>query len=170
MTNGDQNSSGRDCAKSTSAFQLESFIPYRIVALGRSMGLVLSSEYEDEFGLSMPEWRTLAIIGQYEEVTATQVVAETPMDKVAVSRASARLVEKGLVERNQREEDRRSVLMRLTDDGRQIFDEIARRVLATERLMLSRLTTEEQDVLHQLLSKVSMVVDTLDAGDGHESP
>ena len=137
-----------------SRFALAAFLPYRVVALGQSMGHGIARTYSDEFGLTIPEWRVLASIGQHEVVTAARVVQETPMDKATVSRGSAQLAEKGLIERQLNEDDRRSALLRLTPQGASVFVAVAERALDYEARLLSRLTKAERAQLLRLLSKL----------------
>ncbi len=142
-------------------FCLATYMPYRIVSLGQLMGSKLSRHYVEEFELSIPEWRTLVMIGQHEALTAAQVVAQTPLDKVAVSRAASRLTERGFIERVPRRDDRRSAHLRLTEEGRRVFNDIATRALRAEALILSQLSFEERDQLDCLLKKLRHAVETL---------
>lgn len=136
-------------------FRLADFLPYRIVSLGQAMGQGLARQYADEFGLSIPEWRTLALIGQYEAVTAAEVVAETPMDKATVSRASASLTQRGLVERVPHEADRRATVLRLSSAGKNVFEEVSDRALAYEADLLRSLDEDERRRLEGLLNKLA---------------
>ena len=136
-------------------FRLSDFLPYRVVALGQAMGQGLAREYAEAFGLAIPEWRTLALIGQYEAVTAARVVAETPMDKATVSRAVASLAGRGLVIRVPDEADRRATRLRLSPEGQDVFGAVAARALAYESDMLSAITAAERAEFDRLLTKLS---------------
>ena len=137
------------------AFRLGDFLPYRVVALGQAMGQGLARQYADEFGLTIPEWRTLALIGQHEAITAARVVAETPMDKATVSRAVASLAGRGLVERVPDEVDRRATRLQLSAGGQDVFAAVADRALAYEAGMVSALTKAERAEFDRLLRKLS---------------
>jgi DNA-binding MarR family transcriptional regulator len=144
-----------EAEKAGSPFSLSRFLPYRIVALGQAMGQGLAAEYAEEFGLSIAEWRTLAVIGQYREDLASQVVAETPMDKATISRAVSSLADRGLVIRSPHEGDRRASLLRLTEKGQETFDRVAGRALAYERSLLQVLTPEERALFGTVLDKLA---------------
>lgn len=139
-------------------FRLASFLPYRIVALGQAMGQGLARQYADEFGLAIPEWRTLALIGQYEAITAARVVAETPMDKATVSRAVASLAKRELVERIPHEADRRASVLRLSAEGQRVFDAVSARALTYEKALLDGFAPAEQAALDKLLTKLTETV------------
>jgi DNA-binding MarR family transcriptional regulator len=138
-------------------FALSRFLPYRVVALGQAMGQSLARQYQDEFDLSIPEWRTLALIGQHDGLTAARVVEETPMDKATVSRAAARLVEKGLALKAPHAGDRRAVTLRLSGAGRAVFAQVSERALAYEAELLASLSEGERASLDALLSKLMTV-------------
>jgi DNA-binding MarR family transcriptional regulator len=145
-------------------FQLARFLPYRIVALGQGLGQLLSRQYADDFGITMPEWRTLALIGEHGQLTAADVVRRTPLDKVAVSRAASALAEKGLVVRTPHKEDGRAVTLSLTDKGREVYYEIGKRGLRVEGEVLAALSTSERQELLELLGKLEASVARLAAG------
>lgn len=122
---------------------LQDFLPYRIVALGDRLSRRLARAYADE-GVSIPEWRVLAVISQKEKMAARDVVAQTPLDKMAVSRAVSSLEEKGLVQRGEDKDDRRVALLSLSPEGRAVFNRIARLALDFERRLLDDLSAEER--------------------------
>ena len=70
---------------------LESFLPYRLNRLADAVSREFSRIYRDRYGLTRPEWRLLATLGQYGTMTATAVGAHSAMHKTKVSRAVAAL-------------------------------------------------------------------------------
>lgn len=134
-------------------FVLSEFIPYRLVALGHRVSRALSAVYEDE-GLSIPEWRVLAVVGQAPAVAARDVVARTPMDKMAVSRAVASLVKKNLVMRETGARDRRVQYLRLSPEGRAVFARVARRARAFERRLVERFRPDELAAFERALQRL----------------
>ena len=93
-------------------------------------------------------------VSQYDEVRAQTVVDKTPMDKVAVSRAVASLVEKGLIEKRTSETDRRSAFLHLSAEGDAIARQILAVALAHNEDVLAVLDADERKTLHHLLDKL----------------
>ncbi len=122
--------------------RLAEFTPYRIVALGRRLSEELGEAYRNE-GLTIPEWRVIAAVAQAPSVAARDVVAMTPMDKMAVSRAVTALEEKGLIER-QTAEDRRVAALRLTANGETVYQRVAAIALRYEDRLLRRLSPADR--------------------------
>ena len=80
-------------------FDLERLLPYRLSVLSNRVSNAISSEYQRRFGLAITEWRVMAVLGRYPGLSAREVTERTAMDKVAVSRAVARLLERGFIQR-----------------------------------------------------------------------
>jgi DNA-binding MarR family transcriptional regulator len=132
--------------------ELARFAPYRFAVLGRLMSQALAAAYRDE-GLSIPEWRVLAVVSQRPAMAARDVVKQTPMDKMAVSRAVSSLEAKGLVARR-KAKDRRVAEMELTDAGRQLFARIAKIAREYEQRVFGALGAGERETLFFLLDKL----------------
>lgn len=135
-------------------FALEAFLPYRLSLLSNTVSEGIASSYRDQHGLSVTEWRVLAILGRFPGVTASDVGARGAMDKVTVSRAVARLGEKGLVRRESDPRDRRRVALTLTRRGAALFEAVVPEALAYERRLHDALTREERRTFDQLLDKL----------------
>ena len=82
-----------DCPRAErtpSVLELEHFLPYRLSVLSNRISQAIARIYAERFDLSITEWRLMAVMGRYPDLTAAQLVERTAMDKVAVSRAVAR--------------------------------------------------------------------------------
>ena len=86
---------------------LDDFIPYRLSVTSNLVSDSIARTYESLFGLTIPEWRLVAVIAETGGVTQQAIGAKTLMDKVTVSRAAIALVDRGLLARQANPEDRR---------------------------------------------------------------
>jgi DNA-binding MarR family transcriptional regulator len=68
---------------------LDRFVPYKLSVLSNRVSDAIARHYSERFGLSIPEWRVMAVLGQKPGLSARDVAARTAMDKVQVSRAVA---------------------------------------------------------------------------------
>jgi DNA-binding MarR family transcriptional regulator len=134
--------------------QLETFIPYQLSVLSNRVSQAISAEYYRRFGLVMTEWRTMAVLGRFPGLSAGEVAERTAMDKVAVSRAVARLLERGLISRDTDRDDRRRSVLALSAKGQAVHDQVAPLVLACEQRLLSVLDAEELAQLHALIGRL----------------
>ena len=139
--------------------ELENFLPYRLSIVSNRVSQAIAREYQDRFNLSMTEWRVMAVLARFsgEGLSAREVAERTAMDKVAVSRALARLTSAGRVSRATHNGDKRKSVLRLTAKGWKIHDTVAPLARRHERTMMSRLNAEERRVLGQILDKLAAV-------------
>ena len=96
--------------------ELERFLPYQLSIVSNTVSQAIADEYQQRFDLGTTEWRVMAVLARYdgEGLSARQVARLTAMDKVAISRALARLVEKGRVLRRVHHGDKRRSVLRLS--------------------------------------------------------
>ncbi|SRR6056297_323082 len=141
-----------------SALDLEHFLPYRLSVLSNRVSRGIAETYEARFGLSVTEWRVIAILGRYPGASATEVAQRAAMDKVSISRAVRRLLDYGRIEREANDADRRERHLHLTPAGQAIYDDIAPAALAYERRIREALSDDENAMLERLIDKLGQVV------------
>ncbi|HYM85145.1 MAG TPA: MarR family winged helix-turn-helix transcriptional regulator [Pseudoxanthomonas sp.] len=141
--------------------ELEHFLPYRLSILSNRISQTISGLYGQRFGLAVTEWRIMAILGRYPDLSAGEVAERTAMDKVAVSRALARLLERGLVQRDTHGADRRRSVLELSPVGYTVYDEVAPMALECERQLLAGLDDNDRAQLDVLLAKLAEGIDNI---------
>jgi DNA-binding MarR family transcriptional regulator len=96
----------------------------------------------------------MAVLGRYDGLSARQVAERTAMDKVAVSRALARLIEAGRVRRLVADHDKRQSVLGLSAKGWKVYEQIAPLALEHERRLLAHLDDDERAWLSRILDKL----------------
>jgi len=134
---------------------LESFLPYRLSVLTNTISGVLAEAYGKRYGLSISEWRVMAILGRFPGSSAGEVAERAAMDKVAVSRAVSRLLEAGRIRRRFADADRRRSILELSDEGWRVYGNITPTILSYESELLSGLSRDEKRQLDRLLSRLA---------------
>ena len=142
-------------------FRLEDFLPYRLNQLAQRASNTLATVYSQRFELSIPQWRVLATLHAEPGLTARDVGQRATLDKVTVSRALARLTERGLVDRRTCSRDGRASVLRLSTTGRRLFARIAPLALAWERELLAGLSGRECELLGELIAKLDAGLDAM---------
>ena len=133
---------------------LDHFLPYRLSVLSNRVSGAIARVYSERYALSVTEWRVMAVLGRFPGLSANEVAQRTAMDKVAVSRAVARLTEAGRLERDTHDDDRRRSVLRLSPDGYKIYDEVAPMALAFEQRLLVDIEPAEREALFRLLDRL----------------
>ena len=134
--------------------ELERFLPYRLSVLSNTVSQAIAATYERRFALSITEWRVMAVLGRYDGLSAREVAGRTAMDKVAVSRALARLIDAGRVRRQTADHDRRQSVLRLSAKGWKVYEQVAPLALEHEQRLLAHLNPAEQRSLADILDKL----------------
>tara|TARA_R110000868_G_scaffold26691_27_gene102595 strand:+ start:1344 stop:1844 length:501 start_codon:yes stop_codon:yes gene_type:complete len=134
--------------------QLERFLPYRLARAAELVSRDFSKIYRDRTGMTRPEWRALATLGQFGEVTATFIGQHSSMHKTKVSRAIASLERRGWLARRADATDRRVDHLALTKNGWRIYRQLIVEAKKFETDLLKALGHAASDSLdrglHQL--------------------
>lgn len=138
--------------------QLEDFLPYQLSIASNAVSALIAERYRKRFGIKIPEWRIMAVLGNRHEtrigVTQRELTEVTLMDKVAVNRACKVLEGRGLIERLPNAEDGRSHLLALTGEGRAIHLEVMPLALETESELLKDFDPGERVALRVMLERM----------------
>ena len=142
--------------------KLAEFLPYQLSITSNAVSDLIARSYQGRFGLKIPEWRVMAVLGERASVTQRDLVAATAMDKVTVNRASKALVERGLLGRAPNETDGRSHHLALTPVGRELYDQIVPLALSVEGELETVLSADEARALSGILEKLRTKAASLD--------
>ncbi len=134
-----------------SSFDLDAFLPYRLSVTSNLVSRLFARRYAEEFGLTIAEWRVMAVVGADGTASAVAVRARTGMDKAKVSRAVAGLLARRLVKRVAHRGDRRVEPLALTPTGRATFDAIVPRARALEAELAAGLPPGQHAALEAAL-------------------
>lgn len=126
---------------------LEDFLPYRLNRLAASVSQAFRAVYGPHHDLTVPEWRVLATLGQFETMSAKAIGAHSAMHKTKVSRAVRALEERRWLKRRESPDDRREEFLSLTPLGQQTYAEIVPRALAFEAQILDALGSDANRLL-----------------------
>jgi DNA-binding MarR family transcriptional regulator len=142
-------------AKREARLDLDRFLPYRLSVLSNRVSSAIARQYSDRFGLTIPEWRIMAVLGGTPALSARDVAERTAMDKVQVSRAVESLMRARRVVRTADAADGRILRLSLSPKGRAIYDEVVPLALHLEDVFLSALRPEERRQFDALLGKLA---------------
>ncbi|HET6565461.1 MAG TPA: MarR family transcriptional regulator [Xanthomonadales bacterium] len=146
-------------------FDLEHFLPYRLSVVSNTVSEGIAHIYQQDHDLTVIEWRIIAVLGRYPGLTASQIVERTVMDKVSVSRAVNRLLDRGMLKRDTHGSDRRYRNLELTEKlGRKTFESIVPRARNFEQALVSALSEAEIETLVELLDRLEQSAIRLDGG------
>lgn len=145
-------------SKPTKNLILEDFLPYKLSVLSNRISQAIAQQYAERFDLSITQWRVVAILGQFDGISASEVAEKTVMDKVAVSRAVTTLLNRALLVREFDADDRRRSRLSLSKSGRALHAQIAPLALNYEQNLLASFSGEQRELAEHMIRQLSDAV------------
>ncbi len=108
-----------------------------------------------DLALTPREVNILILLGEREELIMTELAAMTDSPLSTATRIVDRLVKKNLVQRERSERDRRIVVIRASEQGKLLHQNMQEQHLAASYKMLQALTEEEREVYVGLVAKLA---------------
>lgn len=133
---------------------LEQWIGYRFGLVAARLGNYVAQMYASRHDLTIPAWRSLAVIARYQPLTAKRLATLTSSDAFKVARAIELLVRRGLIRRDVDKEDRRRASLSLTAEGRKVYKDIEKFTVRVERELIAGLDESERTTLRRSLDKL----------------
>ncbi|TNE33588.1 MAG: MarR family transcriptional regulator [Alphaproteobacteria bacterium] len=141
------------------ALILEEFLPYRFNRLAETLSRNASRAYRAEYGLTRPEWRAFALLGQKGTMTATEISVLSAMHKTKVSRAIFALEQRHWIRREVDTADRRLERISLTRDGEVAYRRLVPMMQEVEDRLINRLGETDSAALQQGLKALEALFD-----------
>ena len=138
----------------TADFNLTEFLPYQLSVASNALSNRIAQVYRREFGLKITEWRVMAMLGDAGALTQRELTSRTLMDKVAVNRACKVLETRGLARRRPNENDGRSHMLELTEEGWSMHGEIIPQARAIAAGLLDSLGREQEENFRLMLARI----------------
>ena len=133
---------------------LNDYLPYRLAVIATRMLREASQVYKRRPDpLTTPQWRVLAILANFEPLTATEIGRISMLDKVAISRALAQLQRRGLVARQRIRDDRRALHVTLTAAGWRYYNDLVPEMKRQEQALRQVLPPAELKKLFEMLEQ-----------------
>jgi len=133
---------------------LDRFVPYRLSVLANTVSATIASTYAEQHDLTIPEWRVMAVLAHAPGLSSAEVAERTAMDKVAVSRAVARLQRRHRIACRRAAADRRRSSLELTPAGIAVYRKVSPAALDYERRLLEALSGDEQKDLESFMERL----------------
>jgi len=149
----------------TTRLILSDFLPYRLSVTSNRVSQMIANQYHALFGLTIPEWRVIAVVAENGAATQQAICGITRMDKVSVSRAAITLVNRNILTREANLQDKRSHLLALTPSGQHLYEVVVPRALDIETRIFLALSAEERRELQRFLARLDASMNAMEIND-----
>ena len=126
-----------------------------VLIAGDVLNLELGQRIEHTLGVSHTVFNALAVIdGAGEPLTPKQISERMVISSATMTSILDALERRGWIGRVPNPDDRRSILIQITEGGRATADQVVPGIHGIEKQTMSALTAKEQNALIGLLAKV----------------
>lgn len=155
QANGQSGGGGGARAVRAPRAEIRDLISFRIHALANLLSRGAALTYRREFGVSLAEWRTLALLGAHEPLSLNELARHAGLDKSQMSRVVAGLVERDLVQRDADSRDGRGVRLSLSRAGRRLYEGLIAAANRRNDAFASALSPAEHAMLEPILARLA---------------
>jgi DNA-binding MarR family transcriptional regulator len=142
--------------------EITDLLSYRVHLVANLLSRGAELRYRREFGVSLWEWRTIALLGAAREPLSLGHLARAAgIDKSQMSRVVSGLAERRMVLRAAHPGDGRGVRLTLTKAGRKLYEGLIRAAAERDELFRNCLTRSEREAFNRVLTKLAGQARTL---------
>jgi len=135
---------------------IRDLLSYRLHVVANLLSRGAELRYRREFGVSLWEWRTIALLGAVTEPSSFNHLAHAAgVHKSQMSRVVSGLVRRRLVVREADPGDARGVHLMLSKSGRKLYEGLIAAAAERDEAFNNCLSSNEKQVLDRALSKLA---------------
>lgn len=135
---------------------IRELLSYRLHQVANLLSRGAEMRYRRECGVSLWEWRTVALLGGSAQAQSLNELARAAgMDKSQMSRVVAGLAKKRIVVRAADASDGRGIRLSLTGKGRILYRKLIRAATERNEAFVGCLTARERAALEGIMAKLA---------------
>ena len=135
---------------------IRELLSYRLHQVANLLSRGAEMRYRREFGVSLWEWRTVALLGGAGEPQSLNELAQAAgMDKGQMSRVVSGLTGRKIIFREADARDARGIRLSLTRSGKTLYRKLIRAAAERNSAFLGCLSARERTCLEQAMAKLA---------------
>jgi len=136
--------------------EIQDLLSYRVHMVANLLSRGAELRYRREFGVSLWEWRTIALLGAADEALSLGHLARAAgIDKSQMSRVVSGLAKRRMVLREAHPGDGRGIRLTLSRTGRKAYDGLIRAAAQRDEALRNCLSLKEKDIFEKALAKLA---------------
>jgi len=135
--------------------EIRDLLSYRVHMVANLLSRGAELRYRREFGVSLWEWRSIALLGADEPRSLGDLARAAGIDKSQMSRVVSGLTKRKLVMRAANDEDGRGVQLRLSKGGRKLYTGLIGAAAQRDAALRGCLSANEKSVFERALAKLA---------------
>lgn len=134
---------------------VEDFLTTMLTQLVNALRRTVTQPYAEQFELTVPEWRLLALLAHAKELPFAELVVQSTSDKALVSRTLRLLEQRRLVMLTSAgSTPRKKLICRITNEGMALHDQVIPLARRHQAAVLRLLDTGEREALYRALRRL----------------
>ena len=135
---------------------IKELLSYRLHQVANLLSRGAEMRYRREFGVSLWEWRTVALLGGAAGAQSLNDLARAAgMDKSQMSRVVAGLKKKRIVVRETDANDARGIRLSLAPSGRALYQKLIHAAAERNQAFVGCLSARERECLEGIMKKLA---------------
>ena len=135
---------------------LQQFLTYKLSRVQAKLNAQANAMLRDYAGLTLSQWRVLALIGGAGQTRLSDLVKSSALDKGLLSRNIKILTKSELICAKQDDLDQRVQDLTLTQKGQSVFEKVLPKMRKRQQHLRESLSSNELDVLFKVLDKLEL--------------
>ena len=136
--------------------EIRDLLSYRVHMVANLLSRGAELRYRREFGVSLWEWRTIALLGAADEALSLGHLARAAgIDKSQMSRVVSGLARRRIVLRDAHPGDGRGVHLTLSRSGRKLYEGLIRAAAERDQAFRNCLSAREKNIFEKALAKLA---------------
>ena len=135
--------------------EIKDLISYQVHKVANLLSRSAEQRYRREFGVSLWEWRTVALLGAAEPQSLVHLARAAGIDKGQMSRVVSGLTRRKIVFRETDASDGRGIQLSLTRAGKTLYQKLIRAAAERNNAFLGCLSLKERECLEQAMTKLA---------------
>ena len=135
---------------------IRELLSYRLHQVANLLSRGAEMRYRREFGVSLWEWRSVALLGGAGEPQSLNDLARAAgVDKGQMSRVVSGLTKRKIIFRETDANDGRGIRLSLSRSGKTLYQRLIAAAAERNRAFLGCLTSKEREYLEQAMTKLA---------------
>lgn len=136
---------------------IRDLLSYRLNTVTSLMQKSAHLRYKNEFGLSLGQWRAIALLAMDAPLSLNELARTAGLDRGQMSRIIKDLTDEGLVHRQQSPKGGKQIDLTLTTAGKRIYNRVMVSAVERDEAFLACLSEQELEVFNAVLKRLKAV-------------
>ena len=145
---------------------LDQMISFRVSRLQSKLNAQAIKILKEHGDLTPTQWRVLVMLETLGECTSSEIARWTQLDKGLLSRAIKGMMQTRLIEGRPSKTNKRHMLLRLTDAGRDAYERARPYMQERHDLLLNNLSVQERRTMFDVFDKLEESISGAEAATG----